>query len=110
MAYSEAYQALFVSTYHKYFNSFELSGFQDLLERGTFEGHKSQINLVGVIEDKPIVFSVQENSILKMFDIRDQSCFQSFSVLKNILYKQILYLQDAICLVGSKMHVYAIQK
>ena len=66
--------------------------------------------MLGVIDQKPIVFSLQENSILKMFDMRDFSCYQSFSVLKNILYKQVLYLNDALCFVGSKMHVYGIQK
>jgi hypothetical protein len=45
-----------------------------------------------------------------MFDIRDYSCYQSFYVLKNILYKQILNMDDGICLVGSKMHVYKIRK
>jgi hypothetical protein len=45
-----------------------------------------------------------------MFDIRDYTCYQSFSVLKNIMYKQILYLKDTICLVGSKMHIYQIIK
>ena len=77
---------------------------------GQFEGHKTQISLLGVLENKPVVFSIQENSILRMFDIRDGTCYQSFSVLKNIVYKQILFLEDAICLVGSKMHVYKLQK
>lgn len=45
-----------------------------------------------------------------MFDMRDYNCYQSVSVLKNIIYKQVLYLEDAICLIGSKMHVYGIQK
>ena len=80
------------------------------MERGKFEGHKSQISLLGVIEQKPIVFSLQENSLLKMFDMRNYNCYQSVSVLKNIMYKQVLYLEEAICLVGSKMHVYGIQK
>lgn len=45
-----------------------------------------------------------------MFDIRDYACYQSVSVLKNILYKQVLHLENALCLVGSKMHVYSVQK
>lgn len=45
-----------------------------------------------------------------MFDMRNYNCYQSVSVLKNIMYKQVLYLDEAICLVGSKMHVYGIQK
>lgn len=68
------------------------------------------ISLLGVVESKPVVFSLQESSILKMFDMRDYTCYQSFSVLKNILYKQVISLADAICLVGSKMHVYRLQK
>ena len=81
-----------------------------MIERGKFEGHKTQISLLGVLETKPVVFSIQENSILRMYDMRDFSCYQSFSVLKNITYKQILYLEGSVCLVGSKMHVYKLQK
>lgn len=42
--------------------------------------------------------------------MRDYACYQSFSVLKNILYKQVIPLSDGICLVGSKMHVYGLQR
>lgn len=42
--------------------------------------------------------------------MRDYTCYQTFSVLKNVRYKQILYIDDGICLVGSKLHIYPIQK
>jgi hypothetical protein len=52
-----------------------------------------------------------------MFDIRNSVCYQSLSVLKNIIYKQVLYLggddgegEEAICLIGSKMHVYGLER
>ena len=45
-----------------------------------------------------------------MFDMRNYNCYQSFSALKNIIYKQILSVNEGICLVGSKMHVYKLQK
>lgn len=63
------------------------------MERGTFSGHKTQISLLGVIEKKPTVFSLQESSIVKLFDMRDCSCYQSFSALRNIVYKQVLQLE-----------------
>ncbi len=67
------------------------------------------ISVLGVLENKPVVFSLQENSIMKMWDIRDFQCFQTFSVLKNILYHQVLTMPDEICLVGSKMYIYKLQ-
>ena len=45
IAFSEAYQALFVSTYEKSFFSYELKDSKDLFEMGKFEGHKTQISL-----------------------------------------------------------------
>jgi hypothetical protein len=50
----------------------------DLTEKGVFEGHRGLVSLLGVLEGRPVVFSIDERSIIKLWDIRDFSCYQTF--------------------------------
>jgi hypothetical protein len=43
---------------------------------------------------------------MKLWDIRDFTCYQTFNVLKNILYQQMFTVNDGIILVGSKLYFY----
>lgn len=43
---------------------------------------------------------------MKLWDIRDFTCFQTFSVLKNVKYLQMFTIKEGICLVGSKLYLY----
>jgi hypothetical protein len=61
---------------------------------------------LGTVDKKPIVYSLEENYLMKLWDIRDLTCYQTFSVLKNVLYMHILTVNEGICLIGSKMYVY----
>lgn len=90
MVFSETYQALFVSNFEIYFKGYELTEYCDLTEKGRLEGHKHQIILLGIVEEKPIVYSLEENWTIKLWDIRDFTCYQTFSVLKNVRYLSIL--------------------
>jgi len=46
--------------------------------------------------------------------MRDYTCYQSVSLLKNILYKQVICVDEGsgvgsgLCFVGSKMYVYGV--
>jgi hypothetical protein len=45
--------------------------------------------LLGVVEKKPIVYSLEETWLMKLWDIRDFTCYQTFTVLKNVRYLQM---------------------
>jgi hypothetical protein len=62
--------------------------------------------LLGVLENRPVVYSIDEKAVIKLWDIRDFMCYQTFSVLKNVEYKQVLVLPEAVCFVGSKHFCY----
>jgi hypothetical protein len=74
--------------------------------KGRFEGHKRQIVLLGTREERPLVYSVEEGGLMKLWDIRDFACFQTLQVLKNISYRQILTVNHGVTLVGSKLYFY----
>lgn len=95
-----------MSNFEIYFKAFELTEYCDLTEKGRLEGHKHQIILLGVVEKKPIVYSLEETWLMKLWDVRDLSCYQTFSVLKNVRYVQMFTVNEGVCLVGSKMYLY----
>jgi hypothetical protein len=43
---------------------------------------------------------------MKLWDIRDFTCYQTFSVLKNVDFRQAIALPEGICLIGSKHYCY----
>ena len=110
IAFSETYQALFISNFDTTFTSYELSQHQDLTEKGSFEGHKGLITLLGVLEGRPVVFSIDERAIIKLWDIRDFSCYQTFEVLRNVDFRQVMMLAESVCFVGSKHVCYRWQR
>lgn len=68
------------------------------------------MNLLGVLEGRPVVFSIDERSVIKLWDIRDFSCYQTFDVLRNVDFRYVMALPDSICLVGSKHVCYRWQR
>jgi hypothetical protein len=63
-----------------------------------------------VLEGRPVVFSVDERSVMKLWDIRDFCCYQTFEVWKNVDYRQVISLPEALCFVGSKHVCYRWQR
>ena len=45
---------------------------------------ENHIKLLGVLENRPVVFSIDEKSVIKLWDVRDFMSYQTFYVLKNV--------------------------
>lgn len=106
MCFSEAYQTLLVGCFETYFSSYELSEFCDLTEKGRFEGHRSCITALSTMQSTPIVISIQDDCTVKLWDIRDMTCFQTLIAPLNIVYTDILTTNKGVCFVGSKLFSY----
>lgn len=48
--------------------------------------------------------------MIKLWDIRDFSCYQTFEVWKNVDFRQVIGLHDSLCFVGSKHVCYRWQR
>lgn len=47
---------------------------------------------------------------MKLWDIRDFCCYQTFDVWKNVDFRQVIGLSEALCFVGSKHVCYRWQR
>ena len=56
------------------------------------------------------MFSIDERSLVKLWDIRDFKCYQTFQGLKNVHFHQMLHTNDAVVLIGSKHFCYKWQR
>lgn len=64
------------------------------------------ITALEIINQSTILISVQEDGLIRLWDIRDMSCLQWMQAPKNSIYHQILSIQDGVCLVSSKLLTY----
>lgn len=109
LCFSEAYQVLLVGCFETYICSYELSEFCDLTEKGRFKGHRSHVTALLALQNTPIVLTVQDEGTMKLWDIRDLTCFQTLAAPSNIVFRSILQMENKICLVGSKLFVFAFE-
>lgn len=68
------------------------------------------MSILGVLEDRPVVYSIDEKSIIKLWDMRDFMCYQTFTILKNSSFKDIIALPESVCFIGSKHFCYRWQR
>lgn len=106
LCFAEAYQVLLVGCFETHIYSYELSEFCDLTEKGRLSGHRSHITALAVLQNSPIILTIQDEGTMKLWDIRDLSCFQTLVAPSNIIFRSVLQMDEGVCLVGSKLFVY----
>lgn len=70
-------------------------------------GHQSHVTTaIAALQNSPIVLTVQDEGTMKLWDIRDLSCFQTLVAPSNILFRSVMQMDKGVALMGSKLFVF----
>ncbi|KAL4438771.1 hypothetical protein ABPG74_013444 [Tetrahymena malaccensis] len=118
IAFSNSFQVLITAGYENNIQLFTIDDeYLDSTLIGKLRGHSSMISCIQVIESTPMVISADDLGVVRLWDIRNQSCIQSYEcsnnfALSNNTTKKMniqlildMYSEGMVALIGSRINI-----
>ncbi|KAL4464437.1 hypothetical protein ABPG72_021771 [Tetrahymena utriculariae] len=118
IAFSNSFQVLLTAGYENNIQLYTIDDeYLDSTLIGKLRGHNSMISCIQVIESTPMVISADDLGVVRLWDIRNQSCIQSYEcsnsfALSNSTTKKMniqlildMYSEGMVALIGSRINI-----
>ncbi|EGR30377.1 hypothetical protein IMG5_133440, partial [Ichthyophthirius multifiliis] len=111
IAFFKQYQTILTAGYDNYISIYNITEqFNDFNLIGNLKKHQTIITAIVCVENTPMVISADDLFLIKIWDIRTQTCIQNLNTELRNSIKQMHIMKNRLCLVTSKIIMFKFEE